>query len=96
MNTWVSNARYGQETMEGSIFELKNNPLRITIHHIHGCGNNWYLNCVALNISNVHLSTDDFSVAVDKAKDIIMDQVEKIVDSANSFYKESENEFTRY
>lgn len=59
-----SNAKYNQQPENGSVFELKDNGLGISIHHYIGCGNDWYVSCKALGISAKSLYTQDFTEAV--------------------------------
>ena len=72
---WKSNARWNEDLNEGSIFELKDNKLGISIYHYVGCGKNWYLSCKALKMSNRSLETEDFEEAVKRAKRIIWHEV---------------------
>ena len=81
-----SNARWNEPKENGTIFELKNNGLRIKIHRIIHIEDTWFLSCHALNISQRDLYERDFDKAVKKAKAIInqeigelMEEYEKIV-----------------
>lgn len=93
---WKSNARYNEEVEQGSIFELKDNKLGISIHHYVGCGNNWYLSCKALKMSGRSLDTENFNEAVNKAKEIINEEVAKLMSPAMGFYEGEENILVRY
>ena len=66
-----SNAKFNQDLKDGGIFHLKDNDLDISIHHVIGCGDTWYLSCKKLNITGWVLDTGDFNEAVKKSKSII-------------------------
>ena len=66
-----SNARWNEPKENGTIFELKNNGLRISIHRIVYVENTWFLSCYALDISQMNLKESDFNDAVKKARIII-------------------------
>lgn len=66
-----SNARWNEPKENGTIFELKNNGLRISIHRIVHVENTWFLSCYALDISQMNLKESDFNEAVKKARIII-------------------------
>lgn len=95
-NIWKSNASYKQDVKEGSIFTLKDNKLGISIHHFVGCGNNWYLSCQALGISQYDLNTEDFEVAVELSKKIVSHTTNAIVENAMNFCTSESNTFTKY
>lgn len=75
-----SNAKYGESKENGTIFELKNNGLRIKIHRIMYINNTWFLSCYALNISQRNLYESDFNKAVKKAKQIINQEIGELID----------------
>ena len=91
-----SNAKYNEEPKTGSIFNLKNNSLGISIHKYVGCGDALFLNIKALNIDNYDLGTEDFEEAVSKSKEVIMSKVNKIREDAYRFYSDSNIHFDRY
>ena len=91
-----SNAKYSEELKTGSVFTLKNNSLRISIHKYVGCGDSLFLNSKALNIDNYNLGTEDFEEAVNKAKEVVMREVKKIREDAYRFYSDNSIEFDRY
>lgn len=94
---WKSNARFGQEPKEGTIFDLKGSKVKISIHNFSGCGDKLYLSCYELNISKASLDTEDFDEAVKKAKEIIKNRVDFLKEETGKFLaEENENEFTRY
>lgn len=93
---WKSNAQYNEDLNEGSIFELKDNKLGISIHHYVGCGNNWYLSCKALKMSSRSLETENFEEAVEKAKRIIWHEVDLLMCYMENFRMGEENIFVRY
>ncbi len=91
-----SNARYEEKLEDGSIFELKDNSLKLSIHKYVGCGDNLYLSCYELEISRKDLETEDFNEAVSKAKDIISAEVKKIREEAYRFCMDNHVEIVRY
>lgn len=91
-----SNAKDNKEPKTGSIFNLKNNSLGISIHKYVGCGDELFLDSKVLNIDNYNLETEDFEEAVSKAKEVIMREVEKIREDAYKFYSDTNIEFDRY
>ena len=91
-----SNAKNNKELKTGSIFNLKNNSLGISIHKYVGCGDKLFLNSKALNINNYDLETEDFEEAVSKAKEVVMCKVKKIREDAYKFYSDKNIEFDRY
>lgn len=75
-----SNARYGEPPESGTIFELKDNKLRIKIHRIIHIDGTWFLGCAPLGFSQYDLHEDDFNNAVGKAKDIIGQEIRRLND----------------
>lgn len=55
----------------GSIYELKDNGLKINIHSIVGCGDELYLSAYRLDLRDVPLNTSDFDEAVELSKEIV-------------------------
>lgn len=78
-----SNAKYGRRPEEGTIFELNNNNLKISIHHYVGCGESWFLSCKSLGISCKDLYTNDFNDAVEKAKELIWEDISVLIEEFN-------------
>lgn len=68
---WKSNARCNDNVEDGTIFELKNNDLGVSLHKDAEWGDNWVVSCKALGIKAHGLSTKDFEKAVDNARDYI-------------------------
>lgn len=93
---WKSNARYGQKTENGSIFELKNNGLGISIHKYNACGDGWFLSCKALGIKAHDLFTNDFDMAIEKAKDYICAKFAELDYLVDLLVRGDENIFVRY
>ena len=95
---WRSNARWNQDVNEGTIFTLKDSKVNISIHKIHGIGNNkWYLSCRTLDISQFGLNTEDFDLAVEDAKIIIQTKLEMLSqDFAGVLSNDTENKIVRY
>ena len=75
-----SNARWNEPKENGTIFELKNNGLRIKIHRIIHIEDTWFLSCHTLNISQRDLHERDFDKAVKKAKAIINQEIGKLME----------------
>lgn len=64
---WKSNAHYGKDPSEGTIFE---SFYGVSVHRIVGiCG--WWLTCHELNITKKRLSGETFDEAVKEAKEIV-------------------------
>lgn len=94
---WKSNATYKQEPESGTIFEAKGIKGRVSIHKIHGCGDNWYMSCPDLRMSKVELGTQDFNNAVAIAKSFIKKELENLQAAFMPFISdESENKIVRY
>lgn len=93
---WKSNARYNKEVKNGTIFELKDNKLGISIHKYVGCGNEYYFSCKALEICSKKLGTEDFEEAVSKAKNIIGIKMQELNYFAQAFTDGEENILVRY
>lgn len=75
-----SNARWNEPKENGTIFELKNNGLRIKIHRIIHIEDTWFLSCYALSISQRDLQERDFDKAVKKAKAIINQEIGELME----------------
>lgn len=75
-----SNARWNEPKENGTIFELKNNGLRIKIHRIIHIEDTWFLSCQALSISQRDLHERDFDKAVKKAKAIINQEIGELME----------------
>lgn len=91
-----SNAKYGEKPESGSIFELKDNSLRIRIHKYVGCGDAFFISCHALNIDKYDLGTEDFNEAVSKAKEIISAEMKKFREEAYRFCMDNHVEIVGY
>ena len=78
-----SDARWNESKENGTIFELKNNGLKIKIHRIIHIENTWFLSCVALGISQYDLRESDFNKAVCKAKIIIDENINEFREEFN-------------
>lgn len=91
-----SNANFNKEPKTGSIFTLKDNSLGISIHKYAGCGDELFLSSRALNIGCYDLGTEDFKEAVSKAKEVVMNKVEKIREDSYKFYSDNNIELNRY
>lgn len=91
-----SNAKYGEKPENGSIFELKDNSLRICIHKYVGCGDALFLSCHALNIDKHDLRTEDFNEAVSKAKEVISAEMKRLREEAYRFCMDTHVEIVEY
>lgn len=80
-----SNARYEEKLEDGSIFALKDNSLKLSIHKYVRCGDNLYLSCYELGISQEDLETEDFNEAVSKSKEIVTERMKHLRDEAHKF-----------
>lgn len=90
-----SNAKYNKEPKTGSIFDLKDNSLGISIHKYVGCGDTLFLNCSALDIDNYDLETEDFNEAVSKTKEVISCKVKKIREDSYRFCMDNNIEIVK-
>lgn len=78
-----------------SIYDLKNNPLRICIHKYVGYGDNLYLTCHKLSIQDQDLFTEDVTEAVKKSQGIISEVLRDITLNAKAFIlDDSDIEYT--
>ena len=94
---WISNAKYGQELNTGTIFNAKNIGSRVTIHKMHGFGNDWYLTCRDLGIERENLMTEDFEQAIQKAKDTVWLKLFALNQLFKDFWEDdTETTFTIY
>lgn len=94
---WKSNVRFGQEPETGTIFNLKGCGVRITIHKFAGCGENLYLSCPELSISEEDLKTEDFNEATKAARKIVKKRIDFLIEATKDFItQDSKEEFTRY
>lgn len=94
---WKSNAKYNQEPESGSIFEAKGMNGRVSIHKIHGYGDEWYLSCPDLRMSQIELRTQSFDEATETAKTIIKNEIERLQAMFAPFLSdESENKIVKY
>lgn len=91
-----SNARYKEKPEDGSIFDLKDNSLKLSIHKYVGCGDNLYLSCYELGISRKDLETEDFNEAVSKSKEIVTERMKYLRDEAHKFIVDECIEIVRY
>lgn len=93
---WISNAKFGQEVTEGTIFRFKG-KIGISIHTIYGLGNKFYLTCHSLGLEAFGLNTEDFNLAVENAKVIVREKMNLLNELSGSFvWDESENVIVRY
>ena len=94
---WISNAKCGQELNTGTIFNAKKIGRRVTIHKLHGLGNDWYLTSRDLGIERENLRTEDFEQAIQRAKDIVRLKLFTFNQLFKDFLEDdTETTFTRY
>ena len=91
-----SNAGYKEKPENGSIFDLKDNSLKLSIHKHMGCGDNLYLSCYELGISKKDLETEDFNEAVSKSKEIVAERMKHLRDEAHKFISDECIEIVGY
>ena len=92
-----SNARFGQELSDGSIFEFKDSEIEISIHQIIHIEDTWFLSCPELGIRQNNLHTKEFKDAVEKAKIVIKSRLEYLLSETMKFCEDdSEIELVRY
>lgn len=93
---WISNARYGKDPLEGTIFQAKIKEYNLSIHKIRGCGDDYYLSFPDLRINDCNLGTENFEDATKKADDIIKGRLSCIQDAIDSFFSDKTNTISRY
>lgn len=91
-----SNARHGVLAENGSVFELKDSNLNISIHKYYGCGNLLFLSCKTLNISTRALNTEDFSDAVEIAKKVLEEEIKAITHAFELIKDDNEIKVVNY
>lgn len=91
-----SNARRNEKPENGSIFDLKDNSLKLSIHKYVGCGNELFLSCYELGINRHELGTEDFNEAVSKAKEIVSERMKHLREEAYRFCMDTHVEIDRY
>ena len=91
---FTSNAKYGQPVESGSIYEGRIGNLIITVHHIYG-GEDWFLSCHSLNISQKHLESEILIGAIKESKEILKSVIDSLQKDVNDFCEES-IEISRY
>lgn len=89
-----SNARYGKPIESGSIYRGKIGDLNISVHHIYN-GEEWYLSCQNLNISQMELKNKTLIGAINESKEILRNIVDELQRDINAFCTE-EIEISRY
>lgn len=82
---WKSNARYNDDPTKGTIFTLEAFPVKVSIHKIHGCGDNYYLSCPDLQLSQHDLKTSIFERAVITAQIVIDTKLQALCETMNPF-----------
>lgn len=88
-----SNARWNEPKENGTIFELKNNGLKIKIHRIIYIENTWFLSCTSLGFVQYDLRDSDFNKAVRKAKIIIDEKINEFREEFNKIVNDDVIEF---
>lgn len=96
---WISNAKFGTPVECGSIYDLKENrnDVKLSIHQIHGLGDQWYLSCYTLNYDKEPLGTTSFNEAVGRARELIVERLEYLQALYRPFLNDrTETTFVRY
>ena len=94
---WKTNARFGQDEKDGTIFTSKATERKCAIHQIWGCGKKFYLSCPALEIRDFGLNTEDFDAAVANAKVVIREKLDMLNRDFNAFLSdETETKIVRW
>ena len=88
-----SNARWNEPKENGTIFDLKNNGLRISIHRVIHIEDTWFLSCYALGISRMDLHEPDFAEAVEKAKIVINHKIGELIQEYDKIVADDEIKF---
>ena len=79
-----SNARYGEPTESGTIYEGKIGRLRVSVHRITHC-EGWFLSCADVQISQMHLKSDTIMGAIEESKEVLKAVVEKLREDVKAF-----------
>lgn len=74
-----SNAKLDVPKENGTIFELKDNRLRIRIHRVMGIEGTWFLSCAALGFTQMDLREKSFDKAVKKTKETINHKIGELI-----------------
>lgn len=91
-----SNARFNEPLENGTIFELKDNGLRIKIHRIVHIDNTWFLSCPVLGFSQTDLHESDFEEAIKKAKSILNSRIDEFREEFNKIVNDDVVEIVKY
>lgn len=72
---WTSNVKGNIPFINGSVFKYEKGSLLVEVHHYIGCGDAWFLTCNTLGIRCRTLMEKDVADAIDKASEIIRNEV---------------------
>lgn len=89
-----SNAKYGKPVESGSIYEGRIGKLIISVHHLYG-GEDWFLSCHSLNMSQRPLKSETLMGAINETKEVLKDAVGSLQKDVSAFCKE-DIEISRY
>ena len=80
-----------------TIYELKNNGLRLTIHNIIGMDDTLFLSVYSITgMRDIDLHTTDFGIAVERSKEILKNRIDMITKDANAFIEDDKYEIVKY
>lgn len=89
-----SNGKYNKPVESGSVYEGRIGKLIVSVHHIYG-GEEWFLSCHNLNISQKHLKSETLMDAINEAKEVLKDAVDGLQKDVSAFCEE-DIEISRY
>lgn len=90
-----SNAKYNVPVESGTVYEVRENNLIVTIHRINGL-EGWFLTCNKLDIAERELKSQDLFACVRESRKIIKDALKKLAEDVELFCIDDPIEITRY
>ena len=91
MGEWKDETSYSRGErgkVEPQILVKTINGVRVIIHRHIYYKDTWLLSCNELNIDNKNLDTNDFEVAKEKAKEVLINKVDQLVKFKDEVIKE--------
>lgn len=90
-----SNAKFNTPVESGTVYEIRENNLIVTIHRINGL-EGWFLTCNKLDIVERELKSKDLFACVRESRKIIKDALKKLSEDVKLFCIDDPIEITRY
>ena len=92
---YISNAEYGEPIETGTIYRGENKKLNICVHKIHGNGDELYMNCQTLGITDRKLNSTSVIVAINEAQKLVKSELDLLCKEMNTI-SNSAIEISRY